>query len=133
MLAEPGPVSPSWFYLSHIRLHFSWCDCHSLSTWADSLLTPLIYLVADGCQQLPHFRQLPPMTPKHRQLKSKIGKLQQRVNFCTTSKTFREVKRQPKEKEKIFAKRNSYSAYIKNSYNSVEKKTNRPTENRQKI
>ena len=41
------------------------------------------------------------MTPKHRQLKSKIGELQQHVNFCTTSKAFREVKRQPKQWEKI--------------------------------
>lgn len=50
VLAKPRPVSPSCFYLSLILLHFSLCDCHSLSTWADSVLTPLIYLVADGWQ-----------------------------------------------------------------------------------
>ena len=84
VLAEPRPVSPSCFCLSHILLHFSWYDCHSLSTWADSLLTPLIYLVADGCQQLPHFRKLPPMTPKHKQLKSRIDKLHH-INIYTSA------------------------------------------------
>ena len=84
VLAEPRPVSPSCFCLSHILLHFSRCDCHSLSPWADSLLTPLIYLAADGCQQLPHFRKLPPMTPKHRQLKSRIDKLYH-INIYTSA------------------------------------------------